>query len=467
MLVNLKKVANVQDWKKDNDNVYIGRKTVEFQESKWANPYRISKTNSREQVVLRFEEYIRSNSLLLKDLNQLKGKTLGCWCSPQLCHGEVLQKLLQEITSEEQQQVGSTSVMASSANNSNNVSVSTTSTVDSAATPSSSSHADLFTGRRLTRSSSGTHINSVYMRCNNNRSPPSSNEVLTPRRELSLQSLSDALEAQQLQITSQSSRIDKQAVTIELLQREITSLKRDSQMINAANKMKDCVIKSLQGEVNRLQQYTRRYSVVISGIDKPRGKENVEELKKKVETIVTKINSDTKIEDIDKLHRNGPARGKDQEVIVRFKSHSAKETLYKNRANLNDRNIKIKPSLSPHNKSLLREAKELVDSYASAGGYMSGMTNPPDFVFANVHGDLQVKMKNRVRKGMFFGFSSIDQLSMIISNAQMEVPVHFNNRRYKSINSMIKEDWACPLDDPHPPSSEYDSDEDNRDAEEE
>ena len=189
-------------------------------------------------------------------------------------------------------------------------------------------------------------------------------------------------------------------------------------------------------------------------------------MKKKVETIVTKVNCDTKIEDIDKLHRNGPAKGKDQEVIVRFKSHSAKETLYKNRSNLNDKNIKIKPSLSPHNKSLLRDAQELVSSYATVDGHVSGMTNPPDFAFANVHGDLQVKMKKRTRKGMFFGFSSIEQLAMIISNAQLDVPVVSNNRRFKNIDSMIKDDWRCPLDDLHPSSSEYDSEED-RGAEDE
>ena len=450
----------MHNWKGNDNNVYIGRKTAGFEESKWANPYRISKTVSRERAVLQFEQYIRGNSALLNDIIELKGKNLGCWCSPDLCHGNILLKIIQETTSEEQQRVLATSTVNSS-------SAPTTSIVDTVAESSSpSSRADFSGSRRLTRSSSGTHINLVYMRCNNNRSPPSSNEVLTPRRELSLQSLSDALEAQQLQITSQSARIDKQAVTIELLHREIKSLKRESQMINAANMMKDCVIKSLQGEVHRLQQYTRRYSVVISGIDKPRGKEDIEELKKKVETIVTNVNCDTKAEDIDKLHRNGPAKGKDQEVIVRFKSHSAKETLYKNRSNLNDRNIKIKPSLSPHNKSLLRDAQELVSSYTTANGLVSGMTNPPDFAFANVHGDLQVKMKKRTRKGMFFGFSSIEQLAMLISNAQLDVPVVSNNRRFKNIDSMIKDDWRCPLDDVYPSSSEYDSEED-RGAEDE
>ena len=459
MLVNLYEVADIQQWKANKANVYIGRRTVDFEESKWGNPYHVTRKCSNEKAVAKYERYIRRNSVLLKDITELAGKTLGCWCCPLACHGNVLLKILQEITSGVYMENSSFLAMASSSSNKTVVTSSADVSVISVSS-SSSSPTDSSDGRRLTRSSSGTFVNSVYMKCNN-RSPPPTKELLTPKRELTLETISDILEAQQLQITSQASILEKQATTIELLNQEIKSLKHDSQMIHAANMVKDYVIKSLQGEVNRLQQYTRRYSVVISGIDKPRGREDMNDLKKKVESIVTNIDCDTKVEDIDKLHRNGPARGKDQEVIVRFKSHSAKEALYKNRSNLNDRRIKIKPSLSPHNKSLLRDARDLVDSYATYDGYISGMTNPPDFVFANVHGDLQVKMKKRVQNGMFFGFSSIEELAMIITKAQMEIPVKSNNRRFKNMNAMIKDDWACPLDDSYPPSSEYDSDEDN------
>jgi len=32
----------------------------------------------------------------MKDLQELEGKVLGCWCSPHECHGDVLVELLEE-----------------------------------------------------------------------------------------------------------------------------------------------------------------------------------------------------------------------------------------------------------------------------------------------------------------------------------------------------------------------------------
>lgn len=34
---------------------------------------------------------------LMKSLPELKGKTLGCWCKPYPCHGDVLVELLNEL----------------------------------------------------------------------------------------------------------------------------------------------------------------------------------------------------------------------------------------------------------------------------------------------------------------------------------------------------------------------------------
>ena len=105
MLVNLKTVVDVEQWKSNEKNEYIGRKTDSFEKSKWANPFLISRTNSREQAVSQFQQYILANSKLLQDLHELKGKNLGCWCFPKLCHGNILLKLLKEITSGEQQRL--------------------------------------------------------------------------------------------------------------------------------------------------------------------------------------------------------------------------------------------------------------------------------------------------------------------------------------------------------------------------
>ena len=36
---------------------------------------------------------LRNNTELLESIKELEGKTLGCWCAPQLCHGSVLERL--------------------------------------------------------------------------------------------------------------------------------------------------------------------------------------------------------------------------------------------------------------------------------------------------------------------------------------------------------------------------------------
>ncbi len=82
-------------------DVYIGRKqhndTWNLAQSKWANPYVISPPhNTRKDVCEQYEQYIRSSPHLLRDLHELLGKRLGCWCKPQECHGDILIKLMQE-----------------------------------------------------------------------------------------------------------------------------------------------------------------------------------------------------------------------------------------------------------------------------------------------------------------------------------------------------------------------------------
>lgn len=73
--------------KKDRFDIYIGRP------SKWGNPYVIGKDGSRSEVIDKYRDYILSNQKLMADLHELKGKVLGCWCSPKPCHGDVLTDL--------------------------------------------------------------------------------------------------------------------------------------------------------------------------------------------------------------------------------------------------------------------------------------------------------------------------------------------------------------------------------------
>lgn len=85
--------------KKEKYDVYIGRP------SKWGNPFTHIKdkktkaeyvVSSREEAIEKYREWITEGEgkHLLKDLHELQGKTLGCWCKPKPCHGDVLVELI-------------------------------------------------------------------------------------------------------------------------------------------------------------------------------------------------------------------------------------------------------------------------------------------------------------------------------------------------------------------------------------
>ena len=82
--------------KKERFDVYIGRP------SKWGNPFQIGVDGDRHEVIFKYEEWLRGQSELLTALKELSGKTLGCWCSPSSCHGDVLVKFVKEVNDSEQ-----------------------------------------------------------------------------------------------------------------------------------------------------------------------------------------------------------------------------------------------------------------------------------------------------------------------------------------------------------------------------
>lgn len=88
----LTKVVNVQ---KEPCDVYIGRP------SRWGNPYPISQNVSREDVIAKFREYllgqIKENPALIDEIvKTMKGRRLGCFCSPLSCHGDVYKEICDE-----------------------------------------------------------------------------------------------------------------------------------------------------------------------------------------------------------------------------------------------------------------------------------------------------------------------------------------------------------------------------------
>ena len=72
-------------------DIYIGRP------SKWGNPFRVGPDGTREEVIEKFLIYILNNKELLNDVRELKDKTLGCWCKPLPCHGDILAELANQL----------------------------------------------------------------------------------------------------------------------------------------------------------------------------------------------------------------------------------------------------------------------------------------------------------------------------------------------------------------------------------
>lgn len=100
---------NLKDWMADDNNVYIGRGRIVFidgarypkKHSMWANPYIIGVHGTRDEVLQKYESYIRNEivqrgPLILHFLLKIKGKNLGCWCHPDKCHGDILLKIIEE-----------------------------------------------------------------------------------------------------------------------------------------------------------------------------------------------------------------------------------------------------------------------------------------------------------------------------------------------------------------------------------
>jgi Domain of unknown function (DUF4326) len=82
------KNTRVVHCRKEPYDIYIGRPSL------WGNPFEIGKDGSREEVITKYKEWISTQPDLLDKIHTLEGKTLGCWCSPKPCHGDVLIDLI-------------------------------------------------------------------------------------------------------------------------------------------------------------------------------------------------------------------------------------------------------------------------------------------------------------------------------------------------------------------------------------
>lgn len=77
------RVANLR--RREPFDVYVGRPSV------WGNPFREGRHGARSEVIARFRAWLLDQpDLVERARRELRGKVLGCWCSPKPCHADVL-----------------------------------------------------------------------------------------------------------------------------------------------------------------------------------------------------------------------------------------------------------------------------------------------------------------------------------------------------------------------------------------
>lgn len=86
-------MTKVVNTKVEKCDIFIGRP------SKFGNPFRIGKDGTRAEVISKYRSRFYNmilDSNFRQSVNELKGKTLGCFCKPLPCHGDVIVEYLEQ-----------------------------------------------------------------------------------------------------------------------------------------------------------------------------------------------------------------------------------------------------------------------------------------------------------------------------------------------------------------------------------
>lgn len=79
----------------DAFDVFIGRPSV------YGNPFIIGRDGDRNAVIDKFKEYWyapEQKSLRERALEELPEKTIGCFCKPSKCHGDIIASYVNDET---------------------------------------------------------------------------------------------------------------------------------------------------------------------------------------------------------------------------------------------------------------------------------------------------------------------------------------------------------------------------------
>ncbi len=201
---------NLPHWREDSQNLYIGRpgvdniqgKTLQREGSPWQNPFKVGKDGDITSRLIQYKAHITK---LLDagevDLEELRGKRLGCWCvktgkgaeichdvnlpfDQYVCHGQVLMQLIYE---KDQAQSSVKSSVSSVANSQSTPVVGLTTTAPVSAAPKSEDFPTLSSNPKKKQTNTtpvhgSSNLSAAFSTCsiNNSAAATSSNTVAPP-----------------------------------------------------------------------------------------------------------------------------------------------------------------------------------------------------------------------------------------------------------------------------------------------
>lgn len=169
------------------------------------------------------------------------------------------------------------------------------------------------------------------------------------------------VEGMQLKQVENSTKISDLETKVEHLKIENIRLTADNEKLFDLFNQRDDVLKQQDNRLNNLEQYSRRNSVRIYGIDDRNPKETSHETSEIVANILkSKLNVDVDIQDIDVAHRTGRfLKDGNRPIICKFVTRLKKFEVIKRRRNLKGTAVVIKEDLTLINVKRINEASKV------------------------------------------------------------------------------------------------------------
>ena len=233
--------------------------------------------------------------------------------------------------------------------------------------------------------------------------PPKQNKDSEATAELKRQ-----LEALQQKVNKLANKNKSLEEKVDVLENTKRKLIDRVEVLETKMSVSENVTSRLTAELDRLDQYNRRSNLIIKNVnlpDDPKSETN-EDIKVIVQRVIKDELQlpDTILDDVDKFHRNGHIKKTNnkqkQNIIVRFKSHSSRYACLLKKKSI--KSNKIAPNLTRRRGKMLFDANKIIkDKQLSAS---------IEFCFANIHGDLQVRLAEPVNGTKVHAFDSLKGL---------------------------------------------------------